>query len=92
MELIPFIQGIFNNPPVAYNPANQTLKGWVIYCLRDRGLLVDTVVNNADFEVKSKVGDMRFKVGTIGAAIDPAIAWILVDESGKTAQVIPASA
>jgi hypothetical protein len=89
-QLTTFIQAIFDQPPGAYNPANQTPKGWVIYCLRDRGLLVDTNVNNADFEVRSKVGTQRFSVATAGQATDPNVAWIVVDASGQRAQVVPA--
>jgi hypothetical protein len=87
-QLTTFIQTIFDHPPTPYNPANQTLKGWVVYCLRDRGLMVDTVVNNADFEVQSKVGKMQFKVAIAGNALDPSIAWIVVSESGRQANVI----
>jgi hypothetical protein len=90
-QLATFIQAIFDQPPGAYNPANQTPKGWVIYCLRDRGLLVDTNVNNADFEVRSKVGTTRFSVATAGQALDPAIAWIVVDADGKRAKIFPAN-
>ncbi len=91
-QLTTFIQTIFDQPPGAYNPANQTPKGWVIYCLRDRGLLVDTNVNNADFEVRSKVGTQRFSVAAAaaGAALDPNITWIVVDASGQRAQIISA--
>jgi hypothetical protein len=90
-QLATFIQAIFDQPPGAYNPANQTPKGWVIYCLRDRGLLVDLNVNNADFEVRSKVGTSRFKVATAGQELDGAIAWIVVDADGQRAKVIPAN-
>lgn len=89
-QLMTFVQTVFDQPPVPYNPTNQTLKGWALYCLRDRGLIVDTVVNNADFQVNSKVGKMRFKVAQVGDALDPAIAWIVVEQSGQRAQVIPA--
>ncbi len=90
-QLATFIQAIFDQPPGAYNPANQTPKGWVIYCLRDRGLLVDTNVNNADFEVRSKVGTTRFNVATAGQELDGAIAWIVVESDGQRAKVIPAN-
>lgn len=89
-QLTAFVQSVFDNPPVPYNPVNQTLKGWALYCLRDRGLMVDTVVNNADFQVNSKVGEIRFKVAKVGDPLDPNVAWIVVDESGQRAQVIPA--
>jgi hypothetical protein len=91
-QLIEFVQTLFSNPPIPYNPTNQTLKGWMLYCLRDRGLKVDTVVNNADFEVQSKVGNCRFKIATAGQPLDPAIAWIVADADGKRATVFPAQA
>ncbi|MBE9028745.1 hypothetical protein IQ266_03100 [filamentous cyanobacterium LEGE 11480] len=90
-QLATFIQTVFDNPPVAYNPVNQTLKGWALYCLRDRGLKVDTVVNNADFEVQSKVGSMRFKVAKSGDALDPDVAWIVLDANGQQAKIVPAA-
>jgi hypothetical protein len=87
-QLTTFIQAIFDQPPGAYNPANQTPKGWVIYCLRDRGLLVDTNVNNADFEVRSKVGTARFNVATAGQELDGGCNWIVVDTDGQRAKLI----
>ena len=90
-QLTLFIQTIFDQPPGAYNPANQTPKGWVIYCLRDRGLLVDLNVNNADFEVRSKVGTARFKVAAAGQDLDGAINWIVVDADAQRAKVVLAN-
>jgi hypothetical protein len=97
-QLITFIQDLFQNPPGAYNPANQTLKGWVVFCLRDRGLLVDNSVNGADLRVRSKVGEAKFKVSSRELfnadtmVIDPNVGWIVVDPSGKSAEIIPPSA
>jgi hypothetical protein len=89
-QLTQFIQTIFNNPPKPFDPVNQTIKGWAMFCLRDRGLLVDTVVNNADFEVQSKVGKIRFKVAQAGTELDPNVAWIVIDADGQRATIIPA--
>jgi hypothetical protein len=89
-QLTSFVQTIFQNPPIPFNPANQTLKGWMVYCLRDRGLLVDTVVTGADLKVKSKVGEVKFNVSDGQGECDPSMAWIVLQAGGKTAQVIPA--
>jgi hypothetical protein len=88
--LTTFVRDLFRQPPFPYNPANQTLKGWVVYILRDRGLIVDTSVNNADLRVKSKVGEVRFKVSDHTVDLDPSVAWIVLDAGGKSATVIPA--
>jgi hypothetical protein len=89
-QLTTFIQAIFDQPPGTYNPANQTPKGWVMYCLRDRGLLVDSNVNNADFEVRSKVGTARFSVAMAGQELDGTRNWIVVNADGQGAKMIPA--
>jgi hypothetical protein len=90
-QVTAFVQTLFQNPPVPYNPANQTLKGWVVYVLRDRGLIVDTVVNNADLRVKSKLGEVRFKVSASDQDLDPSVAWIVLEAGGQSAKVIPAA-
>jgi hypothetical protein len=89
-QLTAFIQTLFQNPPIPYNSANQTLKGWVVYCLRDQGLIVETTVTNADLLVKSKVGEARFKVSDGSAELDPSYAWIILETGGQRAQVMPA--
>jgi hypothetical protein len=89
-QLLTFIQTLFQNPPTPYNAALKTPKGWVVYCLQDRGLLVDTSVSRGDLRVRSKVGEINLKVSTSNVDLDPTIAWIVIDPSGQSAQVIPA--
>lgn len=85
-QLIQVIQTVFDRPPVPYNPANQTLKGWAMFCLRDRGFLVESA-KNADFAVSTKSEKVSFRV-TQSEPIDTATGWIVVDASGKQARVI----
>ncbi len=89
-QLTTFIRDLLRQPPFPYNPANQTLKGWIVYILRDRGLIVETSVSNADLRVKSKVGEVRFKVSDHEVDLDPSVAWIILEAGGNSAKVIPA--
>jgi hypothetical protein len=88
--LLTFIQALFQHPPTPYNAALKTPKGWVVYCLQDRGLIVDTSVSQGDLRVRSKVGTINFKVSTTIDNLDPTMAWIVIDPSGQSAQVIAA--
>ncbi|MBD2326097.1 hypothetical protein [Alkalinema sp. FACHB-956] len=89
---IALIQTVFQAPPKPFDPINQTLKGWAVYCLRDRGFKVVTFSPKADFVVESKSGDLLFKVTQDPESVDPAqVNWIVVARSGQDAQVIPAT-
>lgn len=85
-QLIQVMQTVFDNPPVPYNPANQTLKGWAMWCLRDRGFMVKPA-QNADFYVTTKGENTAFRVSQTEPN-DGATGWIVVDVSGKSAKVI----
>ncbi|GAP93698.1 hypothetical protein [Leptolyngbya sp. NIES-2104] len=85
-QLIQVMQNVFDRPPVPYNPANQTLKGWAMYCLRDRGFLVQSA-QNADFAISTKGEKTAFRV-TQSEPSDTRTGWIVVDASGKHARVI----
>ena len=87
-QLIQVMQSVFEQPPVPFNPANQTLKGWAMYCLRDRGFMVVSA-QTGDFAVTTKSEKVAFKVIQGDADLDPSVGWIVVDASGKTAKVIP---
>jgi hypothetical protein len=92
-DAIALIQTLFTNPPIPYNPANQTLKVWAMFCLRDRGFLVETGSPKADFTVKTRSESIAFSVmeGS-GEDLDDSIAWIVVGEGDRSkAQVIPAN-
>jgi len=94
---IALIESIFANPPKPFDPVNQTLKGWAVFCLRDRGFKVATFSLKADFVVESKTGDLSFKVmqaadASVSEAIlsdqPSGITWIVVDASGTRAIVV----
>jgi hypothetical protein len=86
-QLIQVMQTVFDQPPVPFNPANQTLKGWAMYCLRDRGFMVVSA-QNADFAVTTKGDKVGFNVSQSEDNLDPSIGWIVVDASGQKAKVI----
>lgn len=86
-QLIQVMQTVFDQPPVPYNPANQTLKGWAMYCLRDRGFMVVSA-QNADFAVTTKGEKVPFNVSQSEDHLDPAVGWIVVEASGQKAKVI----
>lgn len=85
-QLIQVMQSVFDNPPVPFNPVHQTLKGWAMFCLRDRGFLVQSA-QNADFAVSTKSEKIAFRVSQTEPS-DPVTGWIMVDASGKSARVI----
>ncbi|NDJ16333.1 hypothetical protein [Myxacorys almedinensis] len=87
MQLIQVMQDVFNRPPAPFNPANQTLKGWVMFCLRDRGFMV-TPAQNADFSITTKGEKFSFKVSESADNLDPSVGWVVVDRSAQTATVI----
>lgn len=89
MQLIQVIQETLNNPPIPYEPAKQSLKAWVIFCLRNRGFIIDTGVN-ADFVVASRTeGKIPFKTTEDPQAVDASSGWIVWNRDTQAAQVIP---
>jgi hypothetical protein len=85
---IALMEAVFTNPPKPFDPVNQTLKGWAVFCLRDRGFKVVTFSPKFDFVVESKAGDLAFKVTQDPAeAIPGAIGWVVL--SGAGAIVVP---
>ncbi|MBW4421834.1 MAG: hypothetical protein KME13_21875 [Myxacorys californica WJT36-NPBG1] len=87
MPLIEVMQDVFNRPPVPFNPANQTLKGWVLFCLRDRGFVV-TPSQKADFSITTRGEKYSFKISESADNLDPSVGWVVVDRSGQIATVI----
>lgn len=89
MELVPILTEILNRPPIPYNPAQQSLKAWATYCLRDRGFKV-VYAQAADFAIEQRDGTkIYFKVTEQAADLDPATAWIVHDRTTNQVQVIP---
>jgi hypothetical protein len=87
MQLIQVMQDVFNRPPVPFNPAQQTLKGWVMFCLRDRGFMV-VPSQKADFSITTRGEKVAFKISQSADNLDPSVGWVVVDRSGQTATVI----
>lgn len=88
-QLIQVMQSMFDRPPVPFNPANQTLKNWAMYCLRDRGFIVESAPK-VDFAINNRGTKTGFKVSQTEENLDSSINWIVVDPSGQSAKVIQA--
>ncbi len=90
---IALMEQVFANPPKPFDPVNQTLKGWAVFCLRDRGFKVVTFSPKSDFIVESKAGDLSFKVTQDPEAVEAGeIGWILVDPSHLRATIVAPTA
>ncbi len=63
-----------------------------MFCLRDRGFLVETGHPKADFTVKTRSESIAFSVAEgSGEDLDDSVAWIVVVDDDRTkAKVIPA--
>jgi hypothetical protein len=86
---IDLITSIFANPPGPYNPANQTPKGWAMFCLRDRGFVIEMGNPKADFTIKSRSGNLACSVAeTMPEEISPGVVWIMIDGDRTKAQVV----
>jgi hypothetical protein len=87
---IELMRSVFTNPPKPFDPVNQTPKGWVVFCLRDRGFKIATFSPKCDFVVESKLGDYLFKVTEDESeAIEGPIGWVVL--TGEGAIVVPPS-
>lgn len=89
MQIMSAIQEIFNRPSIPFDANRQSLKAWTKYCLQDRGFKV-LYAQNADFAIETSTGEkLYFKVSTTTENLDPSVSWIVVEQSGQTAKVIP---
>jgi hypothetical protein len=94
MSLIAVVQQVFDRPPLRFDANRQSLKAWAKYCLQDKGFKV-VYAQNADFAIETSTGEKAyFKVGTQAEGFDPSlldtrVGWIVVNESGQSAIVIP---
>ncbi len=80
---IDLMRAVFENPPKPFDPVNQTLKGWAVFCLRDRGFKVVTFSPKCDFVVESKLGEFAFKVTQDpDEAVVGAIGWVVIGSEG----------
>ena len=74
---------------VSYNPSRQSLKAWVMFCLRDKGFKV-VYAQNADFAIERKGEKFYFKVSETAENLDKEFNWVIWDSNAKTAIAIPA--
>ncbi len=80
---IDLMKTIFANPPKPFDPINQTLKGWAVFCLRNRGFVIVTFSPKSDFIVSSKSGDLLFNVTQNSDDVTSGnVGWIVVAADG----------
>ncbi|ARV61277.1 hypothetical protein BZZ01_24050 [Nostocales cyanobacterium HT-58-2] len=83
------IEEAIKKPPIPHEPEKQSLKGWAMYCLRDRGFKV-IYAQNADFAVETRDRDkIYFKVTNNASDLDGQFGWIVWDSATKNASLIP---
>lgn len=88
MQMIKVISEVFNKPPIPFEPQKHSLKGWAMYCLRDKGFKV-VYAQNADFAIETRNGEkVYFKVTNSAADLDRAFGWIVWDSSTNSASAI----
>ncbi|WP_414620652.1 hypothetical protein [Calothrix sp. CCY 0018] len=83
------VEEAFKRPMVSYDPSRQSLKAWVMFCLRDKGFKV-VYAQNADFAIERKGEKFYFKVSETAENLDKEFNWVVWDSSAKTAIAIPA--
>ena len=88
MPLITVIETLLNQPQIPFKPEQQTLKGWVMYCLRDRGFKV-IYAQNADFAIETREGKVYFNVTEDVVAQESETGWIVRDRSTQQVTVLP---
>ncbi|MBF2015284.1 MAG: hypothetical protein IGS23_08795 [Rivularia sp. T60_A2020_040] len=88
-EIYQVIEEAFKKPMVSYEPSRQSLKAWVMFCLRDKGFKV-VYAQNADFAIERKGEKFYFKVADTRENLDQQFNWVVWDSNAKTAIAIPA--
>ncbi|MEO1374309.1 MAG: hypothetical protein AAFW70_08320 [Cyanobacteria bacterium J06635_10] len=88
-QLYQVIEQAFKKPMVSHDPSKQSLKAWVMFCLRDKGFKV-IYAQNADFAIDRKGEKLYFKVSNTAENLDKEFNWVVWDSDAKTAIVIPA--
>lgn len=93
MSLIAAIEALFHQPPIPFKPEQQSLKGWAMYCLRDRGFKV-VYAQNADFAIETREGNKVY-FNVTESPIDPdtmqsetKMGWIMRDRTTNQIMVI----
>jgi hypothetical protein len=89
LQTFQVIEEAIKKPPIPHEPHKQSLKGWAMYCLRDRGFKV-IYAQNADFAVETRNGEkIYFKVANNASDLDHQFGWIIWDSTTKSASLIP---
>ncbi|MBW4580725.1 MAG: hypothetical protein KME42_14260 [Tildeniella nuda ZEHNDER 1965/U140] len=92
MPLIAVIEALLKQPPIPFKPEQQSLKGWVMYCLRDRGFKV-IYAQNADFAIETREGGkVYFNVTEATVEQDSNTVWIVRDRATQQITVLPPQA
>lgn len=93
MSVIAAIEALFNQPPIPFKPERQSLKGWAMYCLRDRGFKV-VYAQKADFAIETREGSkVYFNVTETTVALESlqletTTGWIVRDRATNQITVI----
>ncbi|MEO0518800.1 MAG: hypothetical protein AAF171_16030 [Cyanobacteria bacterium P01_A01_bin.116] len=87
-QLYEVIEQAFKKPMISHDPSKQSLKAWVMFCLRDKGFKV-IYAQNADFAIDRKGEKLYFKVSNTAENLDKEFNWVVWDSNAKTAIVIP---
>ena len=88
-QIFKLIEDTITKPPIPHEPYKQSLKGWAMYCLRDKGFIV-VYAQNADFAIETKGTEkLYFKVSNSPDELDNSISWIVWDSVTKSASLIP---
>ena len=88
-EIYQTVEQAFKRPMVSYDPSRQSLKAWVMFCLRDKGFKV-VYAQNADFAIERKGEKLYFKVSETTENLNKEFNWVVWDSNAKTAIAIPA--
>lgn len=88
MQIFSLVEEVLSTPPVPFDPERQTLKGWITYCLRDRGFKVVSVPH-ADLAVEMRTGEkVPFRITETTEDLDSQIAWFVCDRSTNQVTLI----
>jgi len=89
-EIYQVIEKAFKRPMVSYDPSKQSLKAWVMFCLRDKGFKV-VYAQDADFAIERKGEKFYFKVSETTENLDKELNWVVWDNSAGATIVIPSN-
>ncbi|MBL1176480.1 hypothetical protein [Pantanalinema sp. GBBB05] len=81
MQVFALVEEVLSAPPLPFDPERQTLKGWITYCLRDRGFKIVSVPN-ADLAVEMRTGEkVPFRITESAENLDRQIAWFVCNRA-----------